>query len=153
MIIMTTNAGEDAIRAIMAQQEERPDPEVLLDSIRPQLLKTFKPAFLGRCSLITYYPLEDEQLLKICGLNMNRIEKRVREHYGASFSYDEDVIVHIVARCQEADTGARNIENILTRSLLPELATECLSRLAGGAEINAIHVGVSEDGKFSYSVS
>jgi type VI secretion system protein VasG len=153
MIIMTTNAGEDAIRAIMAQEEEKPDPELLLDSIRPQLLKTFKPAFLGRCSLITYYPLEDEQLLKICALNMNRIDKRVREHYGASFSYDEDVLVHIVARCQESDTGARNIEHILSRSLLPELATRCLTHLGEGKSVTGIHVGVDEEGRFNYEVS
>jgi len=153
MIIMTTNAGENAIRAIMAQEETRPDPEVLLDSIRPELLKTFKPAFLGRCSLVTYFPLEDEQLLKICGLNMQRIERRVREHYGATFTYDEDVLIHIVARCQEADTGARNIENILSRSLLPELATHCLSHLGEGKTINKVHIGVAEDGTFSYALS
>jgi type VI secretion system protein VasG len=153
MIIMTTNAGENAIRAIMAQEEERPEPEVLLDSIRPELLKTFKPAFLGRCSLITYFPLEDEQLLKICGLNMKRIERRVREHYGAKFTYDEDVLVHIVARCQEADTGARNIENILSRSLLPELATHCLSHLGEGKTISSVHIGVAEEGTFTYSLS
>ena len=153
MIIMTTNAGEDAIRAIMAQEEERPDPEVLLDSIRPELLKTFKPAFLGRCSLIAYYPLEDEQLLKICALNMNRIEKRVQSHYGARFSYDEDVLVQIVARCQESDTGARNIENILSRPLLPQLATQCLTRLGSGEPIKQIHIAVSEDGSFDYQMS
>jgi type VI secretion system protein VasG len=152
MVIMTTNAGENAIRAIMAQEEERPEPEVLLDSIRPELLKTFKPAFLGRCSLVTYFPLEDEQLLKICGLNMQRIERRVEEHYGAKFTYDEDVLVHIVARCQEADTGARNIENILSRSLLPELATHCLSHLGEGNTVSSIHIGVAEDGTFSYNL-
>lgn len=151
MIIMTTNAGEDAIRAIMGQVDDRPDPEVLLDSIRPELLKVFKPAFLGRASLITYFPLEDEQLLQICALNMHRIKRRIRENYGASFDYDEDVLVHIVARCQEADTGARNIENILRKTLLPELAVECLSRLSDERTINAVHVGVSEDGKFSYN--
>ncbi|MGI9569498.1 MAG: type VI secretion system ATPase TssH, partial [Desulfobulbia bacterium] len=138
---------------IMAQEEEKPDPDLLLDSIRPELLKTFKPAFLGRCSLITYYPLEDEQLLKICGLNMNRIEKRVQSHYGAEFSYDEDVLVHIVARCQESDTGARNIENILSRSLLPQLATECLTHLGSGETVTRIHIGVSEDGSFDYQLS
>ncbi len=153
MIIMTTNAGEDAIRAIMAQQEERPDPELLLDSIRPELLKTFKPAFLGRCSLVTYFPLEDDKLLKICEINMKRIEKRVQEHYGASFSYDEDVLVHIVARCQESDTGARNIEHILSKSLLPELATRCLTRLGEGQTINAIHIGADDDGTFNYAIS
>lgn len=153
MIIMTTNAGENAIRAIMNQVEEKPDPEVLLDSIRPELLKTFKPAFLGRCSLITYFPLEDEQLMAICEINMKKIEKRVRARYGAGFQYDDDVLIQIVARCQEADTGARNLENILSRSLLPQLATECLTALGENRAISSIKVGVDEEnGAFTFSL-
>ncbi|TQV66917.1 type VI secretion system ATPase TssH [Exilibacterium tricleocarpae] len=153
VIIMTSNAGEDAIRAVFQQVEEKPEPDVLLDSIRPQLLKHFKPAFLGRTNLISYYPLDDEDMMKISAINMRRIEKRVENHYGAEFSYDEDVLLHIVARCQESDTGARNIENILTRTLLPELAGECLNKMAKEEAIKKIHVGVSEEGVFSYQLS
>ena len=153
LIIMTTNAGEGAIRAIMDQEETRPEPEVLLDSIRPELLKHFKPAFLGRSSLVTYYPLGDEQLMTICGINMKRIAKRVRAHYGAEFSYDEDVPVHIVARSQEVDTGARNIENIISRTILPELASECLQKLANGESISAIRIGVNDAGTFTYTLN
>ncbi len=153
VIIMTSNAGEDAIRSIFNQVEEKPDPQVLLDSIRPQLLKHFKPAFLGRTNLIAYYPLDDEDLMKISAINMRRIEKRVKSHYGAEFSYDEDVLLHIVARCQEADTGARNIENILTRTLLPELASECLEKMANEETIGKVHIGVSEQGDFNYTLS
>ncbi|MCP3690246.1 MAG: type VI secretion system ATPase TssH [Gammaproteobacteria bacterium] len=153
IIIMTSNAGEEHIRAICAQSEELPDPEVLLDNFRPQLLNYFKPAFLGRATLIPYYPLGDEDLLAISKINMNRIEKRVLEHYGAEFSCSDDVMLHIVARSQEVDTGARNIENILTRTMLPEMAMECLSRLAKNEPINKIHVDVDDDGKFTYKVS
>lgn len=152
VIIMTSNAGEDAIRAIFSQAEERPAPDVVLDNIRPHLLRHFKPAFLGRTSLIAYNPLDDENLMKIAAINMRRIEKRVKGHYGASFSYDEDVLLHIVARCQEAETGARNIENILNKSLLPELASECLNRMANNEPINHVHIGVTEEGNFSYSI-
>jgi type VI secretion system protein VasG len=153
LIIMTSNAGEDAIRAVMAQVEEKPEPDVLLDSIRPELLKHFKPAFLGRTSLISYYPLDDEDLMKICAINMSRIEKRVKAHYGASFTYDEDVLLHIVARCQDSETGARNIENILNRTLLPELASECLNAMANEVEISEVHIGVDEKGRFSYHLN
>ena len=153
VIIMTSNAGEEHIRAMCAQSEELPDPETLLDNFRPQLLNYFKPAFLGRTTLIPYYPLGDEDLMKICKINMNRIDKRVREHYDAEFSYDDDVMLHIVARSQEVDTGARNIENILTRTMLPEMASECLSRMANNETISKIHVGVDEEGGFSYSIS
>ncbi|WP_299594497.1 type VI secretion system ATPase TssH [uncultured Microbulbifer sp.] len=152
VIIMTSNAGEDAIRAIFDQVEEKPEPDVLMDNIRPQLLQKFKPAFLGRANVIAYYPLDDENLVEICKINMSRIEKRVREHYGADFSYDEDVLINIVARCQEADTGARNIEVILNRTLLPSLASECLDRMAKGEDVTSIHVGASEDGGFIYQV-
>ncbi|MCP4430448.1 MAG: type VI secretion system ATPase TssH [Gammaproteobacteria bacterium] len=153
VIIMTSNAAEEHIRAICAQSEELPDPDTLLDNFRPQLLNYFKPAFLGRATLIPYYPLGDEDLLKISKINMNRIEKRVRQHYDAEFTYSDDVMLHIVARCQEVDTGARNIENILTRTLLPELAKECLSRLANNQDISTIRVDVDESGKFNYHIS
>lgn len=153
IIIMTSNAGEEHIRAICAQSEELPDPDVLLDNFRPQLLNYFKPAFLGRTTVIPYYPLDDENLLKICKINMDRIAKRVKQHYNASFSYEEDVMLHIVARSQEVDTGARNIENILTRTLLPELAVECLSKMSNEETISHIEVKVSEDGLFSYEIS
>ncbi|MCF6261159.1 MAG: type VI secretion system ATPase TssH [Gammaproteobacteria bacterium] len=153
IIIMTSNAGEEHIRAICAQSEEIPSPEVLLDNFRPQLLNFFKPAFLGRTTIIPYYPLGDEDLLKICKINMHRIEKRIKGHYDATFNYHDDVMLHIVARSQEVDTGARNIENILSRTLLPEMATECLSKLADGKEISNIDVGVSDDGQFTYNIS
>lgn len=152
LIIMTSNAAEEHLRAMIAASEEKPDPEVLLDNFRPQLLRYFKPAFLGRTTVIPYYPLGDEDLLKICKINMRRIEKRVKAHYNAAFSYDEDVLLHIVARSQEVDTGARNIENILTRTLLPALATECLGKMALGEDIKKVHVGVDEEGVFSYLV-
>ena len=153
VIIMTSNAGEEHIRAICAAGEELPEPDVLLDNFRPQLLQYFKPAFLGRTTVIPYYPLSDDDLMKICKINLNRIDKRIKEHYAAEFSYDEDLTLHIVARSQEVDTGARNIENILTRTMLPEIASECLSRMANNQSINKVHVSVDDEGKFDYQVS
>jgi len=153
VIIMTSNAGEEHIRAMVAQSEEKPDPDVLLDNFRPQLLKYFKPAFLGRTTVIPYYPLGDEDLFEIAKINMRRIEKRVAAHYGAEFSYDEDMLLNIVARSQEVDTGARNIENILTKSILPDLASLCLDKLAAGEEITHIHLGADDEGGFTFKVS
>jgi len=153
IVIMTSNAGEEHIRALCSQSDELPEPEVLLSSFRPQLLNYFKPAFLGRTTVIPYYPLCDDDLLKICKINMCRIEKRFNKHYNANFSYHDDVMLHIVARSQEVDTGARNIEHILSRTLLPEIATECLSRLADDVLISKLHVDVTEEGKFHYSIT
>ncbi|MFS1523314.1 type VI secretion system ATPase TssH [Microbulbifer sp. 2304DJ12-6] len=152
VIIMTSNAGEEAIRAIFNQVEERPEPDVLLDNIRSHLLQKFKPAFLGRSNVIAYYPLDDENLMTICKLHLGKIGKRIREHYGASFSFDEDVLINIVARCHETDTGARNIEIILNRTLLPELASVCLDKMAKGETVKTIKVSGSASGDLSYKV-
>src|SRR5690554_46735 len=152
LIIMTSNAGEDAIRAIFDQVEEKPEPEVLLDNIRPHLLRSFKPAFLGRVNTIAFYPLDDENLIEITSINMSKIKKRIHDKYAASFTYDDDVLINIDARCQESDTGARNIDAILNNTLLPALASECLGKMAEGKEIKSVHVGATEEGEFSYLV-
>ncbi len=152
IIIMTSNAAEEHIRAICAASETLPDPDTLLDNFRPHLLNYFKPAFLGRTTIIPYYPLSDDNLLDICKINMARIEKRIKNHYDARFTYHDDVLLHIVARSQEVDTGARNIENILTRTLMPALATECLSKMALQETISTIHVTTTEEGEFLYEI-
>ncbi|WP_111642409.1 type VI secretion system ATPase TssH [Marinimicrobium alkaliphilum] len=153
VIIMTSNAGEEHIRAMCHAQEDTIAPDVLLDNFRPQLLKHFKPAFLGRTTIVPYYPLGDSDLMKICDINMRKITRRLQENYGAEFTYDDDVKLHIVARSQEVDTGARNIENILTRTLLPQLASECLARMSERDSLKRVHVGINAEGEFHYELS
>ena len=153
VIIMTSNAGEEHIRAICAATDEIPEPDVLMDNFRPQLLNYFKPAFLGRTTVIPYYPLTDENLMAICKINLKKIKKRIHENYNADFTYDNDVIVHVVARSQEVDTGARNIESILSKTMLPEMATECLSMMADNKSISKVHVNISNEGHFEYLIN
>lgn len=154
VIIMTSNAASDAISQIcMREGEPIPDPELLVDSVRPELLKAFRPAFLGRTQVIPYYPLTDDVLVKICDINMNRIRKRLKGNYDATFTYDEDVLIQIVARCQEVDTGARNIENIISKTLLPMLSTACLTHMADGHPINAVHIGIDEESEDIFTIT
>ncbi len=153
VIIMTSNAGTDLITKLFADPDTAPDAATLADALRPELMKYFKPAFLGRVTLVPYFPLSDEIIRKIVVLQLNRIGRRVRESYRAEFEYDPVLIEMIAARCTESSSGARNVENILSRSLLPELSAEVLSRLAGGEAITRIFVGAAPDGAFQYIVS
>ncbi|MHA7879562.1 MAG: type VI secretion system ATPase TssH [Saccharospirillum sp.] len=152
VVIMTSNACSGSI-ADYCEQHPRFDPKALLEAVRPELLEHFRPAFLGRTTIIPYSPLSRDVLATIVGLNMNRIERRVREQYGATFSYDDAVVQAIVDRCQDPDTGARNVENVISRSILPELASECLARMAEGASIQSIHIQLSEQNNgFAYRI-
>ena len=143
IVIMTSNACSGQISDICAEGD-LPNSDDLLEQIRPELLEYFRPAFLGRTTVVPYYPLRKDVLTKIVEINLKRIEKRVTEHYGASFSYDESLVEHLAGRCNDPDTGARNVENILTRSILPGLASECLQKMAEGIDIQNIHIGLAD---------
>ncbi|WP_191082962.1 type VI secretion system ATPase TssH [Roseococcus microcysteis] len=152
VIIMTSNAGTDTIAKLCADPDTAPEPEQLVEALRPDLLKVFKPAFLGRCNVVIYYPLADHVLKQIVGLKLASIGKRVRESYGVAFEVDEAVPLAIVERCREVESGARNIENILNRTLLPQLSAGILARLAEGQPISRVAVGLGADGSFSYNL-
>jgi type VI secretion system protein VasG len=152
VIIMTSNAGTDLITRLCADPETAPDATGLTDALMPELMKFFKPAFLGRVNLVPYFPLSPEIIRQIVELQLGRIQRRVAESYGAKFAWDKDLVDVIAARCTETSSGARNVEKILSRTLLPELSAEVLSRLAEGATIDAVTVGVDTAGSFQYHI-
>ena len=152
VLIMTSNAGTDLIAKLFADPETAPDAAGLADALRPELMKYFKPAFLGRVTIVPYFPLSEEIIRKIVVLQLARIGRRVKEAYGANFEYAHELVETIAARCTESSSGARNVENILSRTLLPELSAEVLGRLAEGAAITRVSVGLDPSGSFSYSV-
>lgn len=153
VIIMTSNAGSELITKLFADPDTAPDASGLADALRPELMKYFKPAFLGRVMLVPYLPLSDDIIRQIVDLQLARIRDRVKNAYQASFEWQTDLVDQIAARCTETSSGARNIESILSRTLLPELSAEVLARLADGTGVHRIAVSAAQDGGFAYSVS
>jgi type VI secretion system protein VasG len=150
VIIMTSNAGTDAIAKLCADPETMPDAAGLAEALRPDLLKIFKPAFLGRVTLVPYFPLSDDVLRQIVKLQLERIRRRVVENYKVQCAYDPALIEMVAERCKEAESGARNIESILSRGLLAELSAQILSRLADGASIQKVDIGIAGDGNYRF---
>jgi type VI secretion system protein VasG len=153
IILLTSNAGSDTIMKVCADPDTRPDEQGLAEALRPDLLKVFKPALLGRLTIVPYFPLSDEVIQQIIKLQLGRIATRMRENHRATFSYDDSVIRMISGRCKEVETGARNVDHILTGTLLPEISREILSRMAEGTPFTRAHVGVDGEGKFVYQIS
>jgi type VI secretion system protein VasG len=153
VILMTSNAGTDLIMKLCADPETCPDAAGLAEALHPELLNTFKPAFLGRVTLVPYFPLGDEVMRGIVKLQLGRIARRIRENHQAKFTYDEALPAGIAARCTEVESGARNVDHILTRTLLPELSSEFLSRMAEERPIGGVHVSLGDDGAFRYEFS
>ena len=118
VIIMTSNAGTDLINKLFADPETAPDAAGLAEALRPELAKVFKPAFLGRVTLVPYFPLPNAIIRQIVTMQLERIRNRVRDSYRATFDWTPELVDMIAARCTESSSGARNVENILTRTLL-----------------------------------
>jgi type VI secretion system protein VasG len=150
VIILTSNAATDTIMELCSEPDSPPEPDVINEVIRPELLKVFKPALLGRMAVVPYYPISDEVMRRIIGLQLERVGQRLAENHGATFSYDEAVVTEIARRCEEVESGARNIDHILTRTLLPEMSNEFLACMASEKSVSRVHVGVNRDGQFSY---
>ncbi len=153
VILMTSNAATDLIMKLCADPETCPDAEALAAALHPELVKTFKPAFLGRVTILPYYPLGDEVLRRIVELQLGRIARRIRESHRAKLSFDPDLVAGIASRCTEVESGARNVDHILTRTLLPDLASEFLARMTGETPINEVRVLMGENGRFRYEFS
>jgi type VI secretion system protein VasG len=153
VIIMTSNAAHELIAKLFADPETSPDAAALSEALGAELLKYFKPAFLGRVTLVPYLPLSEAVIREIVELQLSRIQQRVHDSYRAQFDYEPALVETIAARCTETASGARNIEKILSRTLLPELSAEVLSRLAEGQPISRVQVGMNPAGSFCYSVT
>ena len=77
IILLTSNVGTDTIMKVCADPDTRPEPEGLAEALRPDLLKAFKPALLGRLTVVPYYPLGDEVLKQIIQLKLKQIGERL----------------------------------------------------------------------------
>ena len=153
VIIMTSNAGTETIAKLCADPETMPDAEGLSEALRPELLKWFKPAFLGRVTMVPYFPLTDQTLRLIIKLQLGRIQKRIAENYRASLTYTPNAIDAIAARCKEAESGARNIENVLSRGLLPEISARFLQKMANGETFREVQLSLDSNGSFNYTIN
>lgn len=153
IILLTTNVGTDTIMKLCADPDTKPEPDALLEALRPELQKAFKPALLGRMVPIVYYPISDDILRLIIKLQLKKIEKRIMENHKAQFTYDDSVIDAIAKRCTDVDSGARNVYNILTGTMLPDMSAEVLTRMASGEGISKVHVSVKDDGNFGYNIT
>jgi type VI secretion system protein VasG len=151
IIILTSNAATDTFMKLVADPETAPSPEGIIKAMKPELDKIFKPAFLGRLVIIPYYPIRDEAMKTIIKLKLGKIQKRMLENHKIEMTASPELIDEVAKRCTEVESGARNVDNILTNTLLPDLARQLLTVMAEGGRISKVEVGVGPDGKFVYT--
>ncbi|CAN6961037.1 type VI secretion system ATPase TssH [Psychrobacter okhotskensis] len=156
LILLTSNIGSSQIMQACINTDPSvtdfslPDSDSLKQAINPHLYKAFKPAFLGRLTVIPYYPLTDNALAEIIRLKLDKITGRIRDNYDVPCVIDDEVIELILSRCHEVDSGARNADAIISHTLLPQLAGQLLAHDDSQSVLKKITVFVDEDDNFAY---
>ena len=143
IIIMTSNAAEDEIVAHCC--DERPGVTELVPLIFPALLRHFRPSFLGRTTIIPYYPLSDTERAAIARLALDKVGKRIHETYQCEFSYSDELISYLLSLPYSAETGARAIEQGVTGKLLPQIAEACIEKRRQQTAITRVLLSVTDN--------
>ncbi|HEX3438460.1 MAG TPA: type VI secretion system ATPase TssH [Pseudacidobacterium sp.] len=151
LILLTTNAASDMIAKLTADPDTAPLPTDMVAAIRPELNRIFKPAFLGRTLVVPYYPVRDEVLKQIIRLKLSKIQKRLLENHRVVLSCHESLVDLVKQRCIEVESGARNVDHLLSNTMLPEISRQLLMRMVEGEALERITVGAAENGEFIYS--
>ena len=148
VIFLTTNLASDVITE-MTTGEAKADSDTLLAAVRPILSNHFKPALLARMTVIPYLTLAQDALAGIVRLKLDKIVRRLAHNNSLQMSYSDAVVNCIAARCTEVETGARNIDFILRKNVMPLMSQGILSRMNSGEQPESLTLGVNEAGEFT----
>ena len=148
LILLTSNLATDTITK-MSESPVRPEVSEVIEAVRPELSKYFKPALLGRMTIVPYLTLDEESIKMIVGLKMDKLAKRMFLNQRIRLDYGEDVVQAIADRCTEVEEGARNIDHILAQTIMPRISTEILTAMAQGKKPAKLNLGFADEG-FTY---
>lgn len=147
VLFLTSNLATDVITELCSG-DEVPSLETVTAAVRPILSNHFKPALLARMTVIPYFTLGSDILKDIVFLKLDKLVKRLNETHKMKLSYSQAVVDQIAARCTEVETGARNIDYIMTGSIMPRMSQEILARMGQGEMPSEVHLGLDKDGSF-----
>ncbi|EIA3185383.1 TPA: type VI secretion system ATPase TssH [Vibrio parahaemolyticus] len=151
LIIMTSNLATHEIESLVHQSKDI-DANIIAEAIRPTLNQHFKPALLARMSVLPFVPLSDEAMTEIIHHKLNKVSQRLHSHHKLSLNYEESLVEFVLGNCRLAETGARNIDAVINRQLLPQLSTQLLVHDKDDSHTQ-ITVSVDEQGTLAYAFS
>jgi len=151
IIFMTSNLASEVI--FQKYNEGITSPDDLLEELRPHMNQYFRPEFLGRVKPIVFLPLTAEVMQTIVELKLGKVANRLKENQNLKVEFAKPVSEEIVASCTRAETGARNIDAIIDRNIVPEIAAQLLGFMT--EEKAPVNLKVTKDkkGNFKYKFS
>lgn len=149
LILMTSNAGGDIISRMGAS--DRTSGE-LWEELMKELRRIFKPALLARMVVVPYYPITDAVLHQIVELKLRKLQRRLLESHSVEMTYTDRIIEEIARKCVDSVSGARNVDHVLTGTVIPELSERILCATIDRKTIRKIAMDTGASGTFRYKL-
>ena len=150
VIIMTSNLASDIITYV-SPEGERPTSDQLREAIHNVLAEHFQPALLGRMKVVPFFPLHKETMKGIVRMKLDKIGRRLQEAHAIELTYAEDIVDRIAERCTQVDAGARNVDFIIDRNVLPEASRALIEKMVDDEQPESLTLGLDEEGAFTYT--
>jgi len=152
LMLMTSNLGSDVMTKLCQAGAPLTRTQIV-EAIRPELVRHFKPALLARMTIVPYLPLGPESMRQIVELKLGQLRMRVRSTHQIELETDPGVVDQITQRCTEVESGARNIDHILSRTLLPMLSRAILTEMTQGELRGNMLLGLTDRGEYTLQVA
>ncbi len=145
--VLTSNLGTQEIT-----QMYKEDPDVstdeLVEVITPALQSFLKPALLGRMSVVPYSNLKASALEKIVRIKLGFVERQLKEK-NIQFDVDQELIDYVISKANTVDTGARNIDMIINKDLLPNLSKVLLESSINQTAVQGLQMSIDATNQIS----
>ena len=151
ILIMTTNAGAEAIKNEAAFGFQRPDNDASYDAMKQRVMdqveRVFRPEFLNRLDdTIIFRHLNKEDLKRVIDFELSKVRKRLEER-GFHLELTEEAKEYLIKKGSNLDYGARPLRRALEQRVEDPLAEELLRGTFEGKDTITIAVVKDDEGK------
>ncbi|MFO0921950.1 MAG: ATP-dependent Clp protease ATP-binding subunit [Pirellulales bacterium] len=147
ILIMTTNAGAEAIKNESAFGFQKPDEDASYDSMKARVMdqieRVFRPEFLNRLDdTIIFRHLTKDDLKTVIDFELSKVRERLKER-GYDLLLTDDAKEFLISKGSNLDYGARPLRRAIESRIEDPLAEELLRGAFEGK--NTIVVGAIKD--------
>ena len=151
ILIMTTNAGADAIKNESSLGFQKPDDDASYDAMKErvgeEIEKVFRPEFLNRVDdVIIFRHLTTEDLKDVIDLELSKVRERLVDR-GFQLTLTDDTKAFIIKKGSNLDYGARPLRRAIENYVEDPLSEELLKGEFEGKNRIIVEAVKDDDGK------
>ncbi|MDR2340368.1 MAG: type VI secretion system ATPase TssH [Deltaproteobacteria bacterium] len=150
VIFLTSNLATELIVSLSNRDPQVPYAE-LIELAKPELSRFFRPALLGRMTVVPYLALSPEALRNILDIKLNKLAKRLQANNGIALILGDEVKSKILQKATDLESGARNIDAIISSNLVGGLSKEILQMMSQSEKLpRKVTVVIDSSGGFAF---